>query len=205
MMALFILVSGVLWLAKLPWYIVAIPVTLSGIGLIIIGYAAEWTGFSEYPRTIDPNKPTKFQRSKTLWDWLQLLLIPVLLAAGGYWFQAQQHANDQIIAKANRDKDMQIASDQQQEATLNAYLDDMTTLLLDKKLGSQAAADKAASAEAAVVARERTLTTLLRLHDGRNRIVLQFLQDAHLIGIQDAVIDLSNADLSNALQPHFLN
>ena len=32
---------------------------------------------------------------------------------------------------------------------------------------------------------------------GRNKIVLQFLRDAHLIGIQDAVIDLSNTDLSN--------
>jgi uncharacterized protein YjbI with pentapeptide repeats len=47
------------------------------------------------------------------------------------------------------------------------------------------------------VAKEQTLTTLRRLDDDRNRIVLRFLQDAHLIGMQDAVIDLSNSDLSN--------
>src|SRR5450755_1977179 len=61
-----------------------------------------WTGFA----------------NKTFWDWLQLLLIPVLLPAllfcGGIWFQAQQHDSDQSIAKANRDKDIQIATDQQQ-------------------------------------------------------------------------------------------
>src|SRR5437762_3381470 len=49
----------------------------------------QWTGFS----------------NKTLWDLLQLLLIPVLLTVGGFWYQTQQHDSDQIIAKANRDKD----------------------------------------------------------------------------------------------------
>ena len=46
------------------------------------------------------------------------------------------------------------------------------------------------------MARVQTLTTLRSLDAGRNKIVLQFLQEAHLIGTQDAVINLSNADLS---------
>jgi arabinogalactan oligomer / maltooligosaccharide transport system substrate-binding protein len=140
----------------------------------------KWTGFS----------------SKTLWDWLNLmaaLAIPIVVLSATLNFNIQQDKANQD----NRQNDLKIADDQQQEATLKAYLDDMTTLLLDKKLGSQAAADKATSAEAAVVARERTLTTLRRLHADRNRIVLQFLRDAHLIGPQDAVINLSNANLSN--------
>ena len=41
----------------------------------------------------------------------------------------------------------------------------------------------------------QTLTALRRLDAGRNQIVLQFLQDAGLIGQQDAAINLSNADL----------
>jgi arabinogalactan oligomer / maltooligosaccharide transport system substrate-binding protein len=43
----------------------------------------------------------------------------------------------------------------------------------------------------------QTLTALRGLDAGRNAIVLQFLQDAHLIGTQDPVISLRNADLSN--------
>ncbi len=43
----------------------------------------------------------------------------------------------------------------------------------------------------------QTLTILRSLDADRNRIVLRFLQEAHLIGVQDAVINLSNADLSN--------
>ena len=174
MTALLILVSGVSWLAKLPSYIVAIPVILSGI---IIGYAAKWTGFSEYT---SPTHPERFQRSKTLWDWMQLLLIPVLIAAGGYWFQTQQHNTD-----------TQIAYGQQQETILKTYLDDMSDLLLNHNLRKSKVGD-----EVSQVARERTLIALRRLQQGRDKTVLQFLQEASLIGIQNAVITLSNADLS---------
>ena len=45
---------------------------------------------------------------------------------------------------------------------------------------------------------EQTITTLRRLNAQHNRTVLQFLQEAHLIGAQHPVIDLSNADLSYA-------
>ena len=46
------------------------------------------------------------------------------------------------------------------------------------------------------IAEEQTVTTLRRLNAPRNRIVLQFLQGAHLIGAQDPHIDLGGADLS---------
>jgi hypothetical protein len=82
------------------------------------GKHASWTGFS----------------GKTLWDWLQLLIIPVMLAVGGFWFTAQQnqtsllisqkqHDTDIAISKQQHQTDLQIAQDQQQEATLNTYLD----------------------------------------------------------------------------------
>ena len=67
----------------------------------------------------------------------------------------------------------------------------MQDLLLNHNL-----ATSAPGAEVRQVARVQTLATLGSLDAGRNRIVLQFLQGAHLIGTQDSVIDLSNADLS---------
>ena len=32
---------------------------------------------------------------KTIWDWLQLLIVPVALAAFGFWFAAEQEARQQ--------------------------------------------------------------------------------------------------------------
>jgi len=120
-----------------------------------------------------------------------------------------QHDNDLKIAEANRQNDLKIADDQQQEAALKAYLDDMTTLLLDKKLGSQAVADKVASAQAAIIARAKTLTVLSRLSDPqRKATVVQFLYEAHLIGYLSSdttpiqipsAIDLRGVDLSGVI------
>jgi uncharacterized protein YjbI with pentapeptide repeats len=147
-------------------------------------------------------KETGFS-GKTLWDWLQLLIIPLMLASGGFWFSLQQsdisaqasqrqHDSDQKIATENRQNDMQIALDQQRETTLKTYLDDMSDLLLNHHLRTSKPGD-----EVSLVARERTLTTLRRLDAPRNDIVVQFLQDTHLIGVPNAVVDLSHADLSH--------
>src|SRR3712207_1577355 len=32
---------------------------------------------------------------KTLWDWADLLIVPAVLAIGGYWFNAQQREREQ--------------------------------------------------------------------------------------------------------------
>ena len=149
---------------------------------------------------------------KTLWDWLQLLVVPLLIFFLGIGFTWVQNQTSLQIAKDNRAQDLQIARDTQEEATLKAYLDDMTTLLLDKKLGSQAVADKVASADAAVVAQAKTLTALSRLTDGRRKgRLLIFLDEAQLIGFSDGYgklhnpiinlvgADLRHADLSGAL------
>jgi ribulose bisphosphate carboxylase small subunit len=153
----------------------------------------------EYSNTGQLSKVSgEHPQRKTWWDWLQLLIIPLLiffLGIGFTWIQNQTS--------------LQIAKDTQEEATLKAYLDDMTTLLLDKKLGSQAVADQAASADSAVVARARTLTVLRRLTDPqRKATVVHFLHEAHLIGYYDSsnlpnrfiqnIFSLSGADLQGA-------
>jgi hypothetical protein len=51
--------------------------------LIEFGYSARWTGFGE--QTIKEGTNENVQRAKTFWDWLQLLGIPAMLAAGVYW------------------------------------------------------------------------------------------------------------------------
>ena len=58
--------------------------------------AHKWTGF----------------KGKTLWDWLQLLIIPLVLAVGGFVYGAWQH-----------DADQNCALDQQHATVLQTYIE----------------------------------------------------------------------------------
>jgi hypothetical protein len=56
----------------------------------------DWTGFSDYTGPL-----TKDQRGKTLWDWMGLFIIPVVLAVSAYLFNRAEKANDLKIAELN--------------------------------------------------------------------------------------------------------
>src|SRR6266487_266254 len=47
-------------------------------------------------------------RGKTLWDWLQLLIIPTVLAVGGYLFNLANSRTERQIAKDRYEQDQQI-------------------------------------------------------------------------------------------------
>ncbi len=124
---------------------------------------------------------------KTMWDWLTLfgtLAIPVVVMCATIVFSVQQdeasqtqHDNDLRIAEANRQNDLKMANDQEEEATLAAYLDGITGLLLDNKLG-----DPKVSYGASIVARAKTMVVLSRLKNRqRKSMIIRFLYEAHLI------------------------
>jgi uncharacterized protein YjbI with pentapeptide repeats len=161
--------------------VVAMPI----LGGYIFGW--EWTGLVK-----DANFP-----KRTLWDWLQLLIIPTVLAGGTIWFNRRQQQRDQ-----------QRAEQRAQDDALQAYLDQMSQLLADKErpLSSAQLGD-----DLSTMARARTLTALTRLDGERKRSVLQFLFEAELIykhhsrlnesGLiksQYPIVSLSQADLSGA-------
>jgi uncharacterized protein YjbI with pentapeptide repeats len=126
-----------------------------------------WTGFSD----------------KKLWDWLQLLsalAIPVVLAAAGFWFTAQQDARQQ-----------KLAAQRAQDEALQTYLGQMGTLLLKEDLLSAEEGSKVHT-----LARARTLTVLGRLGTDRKRTVIEFLYEASLINGDNPAIPLNNANLS---------
>jgi uncharacterized protein YjbI with pentapeptide repeats len=102
---------------------------------------------------------------KTLWDLLQLLsslAIPVVLAAAGLWFTAQQDARQQAIENQRA-----------QDAALQAYLDQMSALLLEKDLSD----DKVRT-----LLRARTITVIETLDPTRKKDVIGFLLEAKLVG-----------------------
>src|SRR2546421_3856311 len=129
--------------------------------LIILGYIFNWgwTGLGPY---IPPTKDSNFQRGKTLWDWLNLLgvlAIPAVVGLGAAWYTTQQ---GKVSDREN--------TDNQHETALQAYIDKMSELLLDKQLWKSQPED-----EVRKIARVRTLTVLPRLDSERKKSVLQFL------------------------------
>jgi arabinogalactan oligomer / maltooligosaccharide transport system substrate-binding protein len=105
-------------------------------------------------------------------DLLSKLAIPFVVLGATIWFTLWQS---------------NLANLQHQNDIVETYISDMKDLVNQ----GPSAAGGSQSPE------EETITTLARLDAQHNRTVLQFLQEAHLIGRQDPVIDLSNADLGN--------
>src|SRR3712207_3005585 len=88
--------------------------TLIGIGVALVvlivllakGSASlGWTGF----------------RGKTLWDLLQLLIVPLVLVGIGFLFEMQQTEREDQRAKAERN----LAEQRARDEALQAYLDQM--------------------------------------------------------------------------------
>jgi uncharacterized protein YjbI with pentapeptide repeats len=102
------------------------------------------------------------------WTWVQLLIVPAAIAGVGIWFNAQQ-----------REREQHIANERAQDEALQAYLNQMSQLLLDKdKPLRQSQKDD----EARTLARARTVTVLGRLDGSRKRSLVEFLLESGLIG-----------------------
>jgi uncharacterized protein YjbI with pentapeptide repeats len=153
----------------------------------------EWLGVGERRWKKAPDE--EVQPSKTLWDWLQLLIVPAILVAVTFAWSASQTRSD------NKREDRRIAADRaaaekaRQDATLQSYLDQMSGLMLDRNLLSSKPGD-AVRAVASTV----TLTALRRLDGDRKAEVVRFLYGASLLQGQGhplgiAPVDLFDADL----------
>jgi|SRR5579883_2028181 hypothetical protein len=108
---------------------IGISVILSGIILffcfVLASYRLNWswTGFTP---SVMP-KVQQYQPGKTLWDWMQLLIIPLFLTIGAAWLAARQN-HDREIASKQHEHDNQITLDNQREIALQAYIDHMSEI-----------------------------------------------------------------------------
>lgn len=163
-----------------------IVVCIGIVALIFAGYWFnwEWTGFNAY---ISPSVPPtqQYQREKTLWDWMQLFIIPVGLALFAFLYNHREQRATEQRAKIESDRALEF----QRQATLQTYIDRMSELLLDKDIDSLKK-----DARFLEVARARTLTALLALDAGRKTSIFEFLYSTGLI----YAIYLGEADLSGA-------
>jgi uncharacterized protein YjbI with pentapeptide repeats len=122
----------------------------------------------------------------TLWDWIKLLIIPAVIAGGGIWFNWQQ-----------QQRESELAEQRAQDEALQAYLDRIGNLLLDKDNPLRQSEERD---DVQTLARARTLTILRRLNPGRKRSILDFLYEAGLIKApqNECVIKLGSPDFENS-------
>ena len=119
-----------------------------------------WTGFFD----------------KTLWDWMQLLVVPIVLGGGVIWFQQQADSRARESEAQRSQVQLSIENDRAQQSGLQAYLANIGVLLLDKNLF-----DANENAPVREIARAATLNTLRQLDPDRKGIVITFLYDSGLI------------------------
>lgn len=102
------------------------------VSLMIAGYwyGWEWTGVNA---SIGP-QVRQYQPGKTLWDWMQLIIIPVVLAIGALLFNFTLSKSEQKAAHLRAQTEHEIAVSNQQEDALQSYFDNMIELLLHEKL-----------------------------------------------------------------------
>jgi preprotein translocase subunit Sss1 len=111
-------------------YVPRAVLTVVGILILIgVGYRFEWTGFEERDR--EKSETGEIQRRKTLWDWMDLLLVPLMIAGIASWFTWWQNNSQQGLEARQR---AQEAERQAQYSALQAYLDQMSQLMFERDL-----------------------------------------------------------------------
>jgi uncharacterized protein YjbI with pentapeptide repeats len=152
---------------------------------------------------------------KEFWDYLELLIVPAILAIGVFWLNraqerernAQEDAREQqrerdatqreqereAAEEARRNREQEIDVQRAQDAELRAYLAQIGQLLLDKEhpLGESKVGDAVRT-----LARARTLSVVPSLDGRRKRSLVQFLYESDLITRDRRVVDLTGADLT---------
>jgi uncharacterized protein YjbI with pentapeptide repeats len=163
----------------------------------------DWLGVREQRWTKKSDEEVR--PAKTAWDWLQIAVVPAMLAIIALAFTASQASRDrsredrrvkeeQRLADQRIRHDRAIAKEARLDATLEGYLARMNDLVLDRHLLRSARGDVVQQ-----VARTLTLTTLRRLDANRKREVVLFLNEAHLLKTrQEAHVELDAADLRGA-------
>ncbi|MGA1474850.1 MAG: pentapeptide repeat-containing protein [Prochlorothrix sp.] len=151
---------------------------------------------------------TGFQ-DRSLWEWMELLIFPVLVGVGAVYFEAKLGGEQERQAEEDRKLERSIATDRYQQQALNQYFDRVTKMLEDNDNSAVLAEDEggatftgksdlALSGVEVAIIRSRTLTTLRELDGRRKGLLVQFLMENALIRGENPFIPLDGADLQSA-------
>lgn len=142
---------------------------------------ADWTGFGDYK-----DADGKFYRAKTLWDVLDLLIVPLFLTLVTIGLTYATMRADERARVARND-----ANDWERATVFQAYIEKMHKFLLDLKVPDFQPAAK----DLCKIAQAQTLM-VLRVLDGVHKgMIVRFLEEAELIIGKEPIISLVGADL----------
>src|SRR5215217_1261483 len=128
------------------------------------------------------------------WEWMQLLIIPIVIGAAGLWFNWAQDARQREDAQTRAQAQLEAEEERTQGEALQQYNNEMRSLILEEDLRYSPEDDAVRE-----LARARTLGVLDVLDPDRKRIVVLFLRETGLISsYDDTIVDLSGANLSEA-------
>jgi hypothetical protein len=137
---------------------------------VVVGYAVSQTGSSAS------------QLTKLFWDWTQLLILPLFLAAGGLFYYLRKRN----LIERQRTRDAQC------ETVLQTYIDRLTEFLTSGAVNEESGTDP--------VVRARTGVALRLLDTRRKGLLIRFLNESTLLeqalGNNLAGVDLQDTDLS---------
>jgi hypothetical protein len=153
-----------------------------------------------------------FQK-KSFWDWLQLLIVPLILAFGAFSLNYASETRDKEIAEKRKDQELLIAEERKQQELLKDYFSKMQTLILaektlpksnNKPTGSPSLDQNQPklSPESQAIAKALTFAVLDELDGKRKGKVISYLADSKLI-IEDPTlkskseINLEHANLKD--------
>lgn len=137
-------------------------------------------GFRRRPATVSPTS-----HAKTLWDWLQLFIVPAALALAAFALSSSQARREIEREDARAGRERAAVMDRAREDALDRYLQQMADLITEHRLRSaprpRVGAYGARISDEVALARTLTLTVLGRLDGERKGVVLRFLQEADLL------------------------
>lgn len=156
--------------------IVFIPIVMIIFEHFYLGWSewALWTGFGAVK--LNENGPVQ---NKTLWDWMQLFFMPLILALLTVWFNSRSSYLDQ-----------ERNIDQQREAILRSSIEEISDLFLR-------IAGSVPILENNILLRTKILTALRLLDGNRKGVFIQFLHETGFLRGTEILIDLYGADLNN--------
>lgn len=148
---------------------------------LYIGYNAifpydspEWMGLAPYDAVKNGPEPKK------LWDWLDLLIIPLSVAIIGWIYKEYEKSKDEKKDFENK-----------QNETLDSYFRVISDLIIKSNL-----LDINLNKESKIIARTRTIVAIEILNDERKGQVLQFLYESKLIN--NNIIELLGANFKSS-------
>ncbi len=128
------------------------------------------------------------------WEWMQLLIIPIVIGVAGLWFNWAQDARQREDAQSRAEAQLEAEEERTQQEALQQYNNEMRSLILEEDLRYSQEDDAVRE-----LARARTLGVLDNLDPDRKRIVVLFLRETSLLSsYDDTIVDLSGANLRDA-------